>query len=116
MANVVFIISRATFSGPTFDMTRYVWSSQPDLILLEWDLMLELHEKGRVRTILPVLIGDLTSALQMKSQQKVLSALGITALNENAIVARLRSLFQYADSDKSGFIDMGKRPARPPCF
>ena len=40
------IISRHSFKGRDFDMTSYVWSSNADELLLEWDLMLELYDRG----------------------------------------------------------------------
>ena len=86
-------------------MAKYVWSSQPDDLLMEWDLMLELYDRGRLMDIVPVLVGDLTDALKQKAQQRIMQKLGIMTIDESHITHRLRELFQFADADKSGFID-----------
>ena len=86
-------------------MAKYVWSSQPDHLLMEWDLMLELYDRGRLMDIVPVLVGDLTDALKQKAQQRIMQKLGIMTIDESHITHRLRELFQFADKDKSGFID-----------
>jgi len=94
-------------------MAKYVWSSQPDDLLMEWDLMLELYDRGRLMDIVPVLVGDLTDALKQKAQQRIMQKLGIMTIDESHITHRLRELFQFADTDKSGFID---RDELPDCF
>ena len=58
---VVLLITRETFAGRDFDMTKYVWSSKQDELLMEWELVLELFDRGRTREILPCLIGGFCS-------------------------------------------------------
>ena len=87
------LISRHSFKGPHFDMSKYVWSSDPDDLLMEWDLMLELYDRGRLIDILPCLVGDLTDALKQKAQARIMQKLGISAVsNERPIQASLQSL------------------------
>jgi hypothetical protein len=74
------IISRHSFKGPRFDMCKYVWSSEPDDLLMEWDLMLELYDRGRLMNILPCLVGDLTDAVKQKAQTRIMQKLGINSV------------------------------------
>lgn len=99
------IVSRYTFKGRNFDMTKYVWSSNPDELLMEWDLMLELHDRGRLKDILPMLVGDLTDTKKQRAQTRIMQKLGISQLDEKHVIHRIRELFNFADKDRSGFID-----------
>lgn len=99
------IISRNSFKGRNFDIPKYVWSSNPDDLLMEWDLMLELYDRGRLKDILPCLVGDVTDATKQKSQARIMQKLGIDQLDEAHVTHRIRELFKFADQDQSGFID-----------
>ena len=99
------LVSRHTFKGRNFDMTKYVWSSNPDELLMEWDLMLELYDRGRLKDILPMLVGDLTDAQKQRAQSRIMQKLRIDSLDEKHVTHRLRELFNFADKDRSGFID-----------
>mmetsp|Transcript_41849 Transcript_41849/g.131963 ORF Transcript_41849/g.131963 Transcript_41849/m.131963 type:complete len:666 (-) Transcript_41849:47-2044(-) len=102
---VVLLITRETFTGREFDMKKYVWSSKQDELLMEWELVLELYDRGRTREILPCLIGDLTTLKKQKAMSRIVDRLGLKNLDERAMIARMRELFNYVDRDGSGFID-----------
>lgn len=105
VAVAVVLVSRASFTGRFYDVTKYVWSSKPDDLLVEWDLIIELFDRGRIKVVIPCLVGDLMNAKQVKTQGRILAKLGIDSLDEKAIVARVRDLFKFADKDRSGSID-----------
>ena len=86
-------------------MKRYVWSSHPDALLLEWDLLLELYDRGRILSLLPCLVGDVTTHGATSARDRVLARLGIDSLDEGHLVKRVREIFHFADTDNSGSID-----------
>jgi hypothetical protein len=110
-AVAVVFISRHSFSGPDYDMKRYVWSSTPDDLLLEWDLLLELHDRGLLRDLLPCLVGDATAAAAAAARDRFLARLGIASLTEAALARRARDIFRFVDADASGAIDGDELPA-----
>lgn len=57
---VVLVMSRKTFANPPkYDLSTLDEDSKCDNVLLEYELVLELFEMGRVKGVLPLLVGDL---------------------------------------------------------
>lgn len=124
-----------------------MWSSHPDELLIEWDLLLELYEAGRLVKLVPCLIGDLMNTNFIKTQERsscppvnqypfcvfictlvdfvgllifydlklgrVMSKLGLVSLDENSVVARVREIFKFADTDRCDFLISPLLPIMP---
>lgn len=62
----VLVMSRKTFvNQPKYDVTQLTSESRGDNVILEYELVLELFDAGRIKAVLPVLVGDLKNDADM---------------------------------------------------
>ena len=67
------LLSREAINHPSIDrqnFSKHVATSRCDNVLLEYTLALELYERGLVKVIYPILVGDIVTAEAPGTQQQ----------------------------------------------